>query len=112
MHYTKQCTNELLSITPKHLPKTRINNHTRVANLYSLHHSIKTHTLYQHTTLRDHHTLSYLTKLADNNAKIRFAPTIPNRSLIVDHKITLLPIPSNKPKRQNLAVMHKPNVIA
>lgn len=112
MHYADQCREELLSVAPGRLPKTRIDSRTRIANLYSLRRGIKTRALYQHTALRDRHTRSYLTELADNGAKIRFAPSVPGRSLVVDGAVALLPIPTGTPGRQGLAVVRERNVVA
>jgi DNA-binding CsgD family transcriptional regulator len=112
MHYADQCRDELLSVAPGRLPKTRIDSRTRIANLYSLRRGIKTRALYQHTALRDRHTRSYLTELADNGAKIRFAPSVPGRSLVVDRDVALLPIPTDTPGRQGLAVVRETNVVA
>ena len=112
MHYADQCREELLSVAPGRLPKTRIDTRTRIANLYSLRRGIKTRALYQHTAARDRHTRSYLTELADNGAKIRFAAAVPGRSLVIDRDVALLPIPGAKPGVQGLAVVREPNVIA
>lgn len=112
MHYADQCREELLSVAPGRLPKTRIDTRTRIANLYSLRRGIKTRALYQHTAVRDRHTRSYLTELADNGAKIRFAAAVPGRSLVIDRDVALLPIPGAKPGVQGLAVVHEPNVIS
>lgn len=112
MHYADQCREELLSVAPGRLPKTRIDTRTRIANLYSLRRGIKTRALYQHTAARDRHTRSYLTELADNGAKIRFAAAVPGRSLVIDRDVALLPIPGAKPGAQGLAVVREPNVIA
>ena len=35
MHYADRCQNELLSVAPGRLPKTRIDSRTRIANMYS-----------------------------------------------------------------------------
>ena len=35
MHYADRCRDELLSVAPGRLPKTRIDSRTRIANLYS-----------------------------------------------------------------------------
>jgi hypothetical protein len=112
MHYADQCRDELLSVAPGRLPKARIDGRTRVANLYSLRRGIRTRALYQHTALRDRHTRSYLTELADNGAKIRFAPAVPGRSLVVDRDVALLPIPTSDPRVHGLAVVREPNVVA
>ncbi len=112
MHYADQCREELLSVAPGRLPKTRIDTRTRIANLYSLRRGIRTRALYQHTAARDRHTRSYLTELADNGAKIRFAAAVPGRSLVIDRDVALLPIPGARPGVQGLAVVHEPNVIA
>lgn len=112
MHYADQCREELLSVAPGRLPRTRIDSRTRIANLYSLRRGIKTRALYQHTALRDRHTRSYLTELADNGAKIRFAPSVPGRSLVIDQEVALLPIPTDAAGRQGLAVVRERNVVA
>ena len=112
MHYADQCREELLSVAPGRLPKTRIDSRTRLANLYSLRRGIKTRALYQHTALRDRHTRSYLTELADNGAKIRFASSVPGRSLVIDRDVALLPIPTEEPGRHGLAVVRETNVVA
>ncbi len=112
MHYADRCRNELLSVAPGRLPTTRIDGRTRIANLYSLRRGIKTRALYQHTALRDRASRSYLNELADNGAKIRFASSVPGRSLVVDRDVALLPIPTSDARRPELAVVREPNVIA
>ncbi|MEO6886404.1 MAG: helix-turn-helix transcriptional regulator [Jatrophihabitantaceae bacterium] len=112
MHYADQCREELLSVAPGRLPKTRIDNRTRVANLYSLRRGIRTRALYQHAALRDRHTQSYLTELADNGAKVRIAPSVPGRSLVIDRSVALLPIPTENPRIHGLAVVREENVVA
>ena len=69
MHYADRCRDELLSVAPGRLPKTRIDSRTRIANLYSARRGIRSRLIYQHTALRDRHTRSYLTELADNGAQ-------------------------------------------
>jgi len=112
MHYAERCQNELLSVAPGRLPKTRIDSRTRIANLYSLRRGIKLRALYQHAALRDRHTRSYLAESADNGAKIRFATSVPGRSLVIDREVALLPIPTDDPAKMGLAVVREPNVIA
>ncbi|MDP9094050.1 MAG: helix-turn-helix transcriptional regulator [Actinomycetota bacterium] len=112
MHYADRCQNELLSVAPGRLPSTRVDGRTRVANIYSARRGIKTRALYQHTALRDRATRSYLNELAENGAKIRFASSVPGRSLVVDREVALLPIPTQDPGRHGLAVVREPNVIA
>jgi DNA-binding CsgD family transcriptional regulator len=112
MHYADRCEHELLSVAPGRLPSTRIDGRTRVANVYSARRGIKTRALYQHTALRDRATRSYLNELAGNGARIRFAPSLPGRSLVVDRNVALLPIPTEDPGRHGLAVVREPNVIA
>jgi DNA-binding CsgD family transcriptional regulator len=68
--------------------------------------------LYQQVALRDRHTRSYLTELADNGAKVRFTTSVPGRSLVIDRKIVILPIPTDDPAKLGLAVVREPNVIA
>ena len=112
MHYADRCEHELLSVAPGRLPSTRIDGRTRVANVYSARRGIKTRALYQHTALRDRATRAYLNELAANGARIRFAPSLPGRSLVVDRNVALLPIPTEDPGRHGLAVVREPNVIA
>ncbi len=112
MHYADRCQNELLSVAPGRLPKTRIDSRTRIANLYSLRRGLKLRALYQHAALRDRHTRSYLIECADNGGKVRFATSVPGRSLVIDRDIALLPIPGSDPSRMGLAVVREPNVIA
>jgi DNA-binding CsgD family transcriptional regulator len=112
MHYADRCQNELLSVAPGRLPSTRVDGRTRVANIYSARRGIKTRALYQHSALRDRATRSYLNELAENGAKIRFASSVPGRSLVVDREVALLPIPTQDPGRHGLAVVREPNVIA
>jgi DNA-binding CsgD family transcriptional regulator len=112
MHYADRCQNELLSVAPGRVPSTRVDGRTRVANIYSARRGIKTRALYQHTALRDRATRSYLNELAENGAKIRFASSVPGRSLVVDREVALLPIPTDDPGRHGLAVVREPNVIA
>ena len=112
MHYADFVQNELLSVSPGRLPKTRIDTRTRMANLYSLRRGIRTRALYQHAALRDRHTRSYLAEYAENGAKIRFAASVPGRSLVIDREVALLPIPSDDPSQMGLAVVREPNVVA
>lgn len=112
MHYADTCRTELLSVAPGRLPKTRLDSRTRMANLYSLRRGIQTRALYQHTALRDRHTRVYLTELADHGARIRFAPAVPGRSLVVDRDIALLPIPTGDLGRSGLALVREANVVA
>lgn len=112
MHYADQCREELLSVAPGRLPKTRIDTRTRIANLYSLRRGIKTRALYQQHAIRDRHTRSYLTDMADNGAKIRFAAAVPGRSLVIDRDVALLPIPGARPGDQGLAIVREVNVIS
>lgn len=112
MHYAENCDQELLSVAPGRLPRTRIDTRTRVANLHTLRRGVKLRALYQQVALRDRHTRSYLTELADNGAKVRFTTSVPGRSLVIDRKIVLLPIPTDDPAKLGLAVVREPNVIA
>jgi DNA-binding CsgD family transcriptional regulator len=112
MHYADRCEQELLSVAPGRLPSTRIDGRTRVANVYSARRGIKTRALYQHTALRDRATRAYLNELAGNGARIRFAPSLPGRSLVVDRSVALLPIPTEDPGRHGLAIVRETNVIA
>jgi DNA-binding CsgD family transcriptional regulator len=112
MHYADRCQNELLSVAPGRLPTTRIDSRTRIANLYSLRRGVKTRALYQHTALRDRASRSYLYELAENGAKIRFASSVPGRSLVVDRDVALLPIPTNDAGMHGLVVVREPNIIA
>jgi len=112
MHYADSCQHELLSVAPGRLPSTRIDARTRVANVYSARRGIKTRALYQHIALRDRATRAYLNELSANGARIRFAPSLPGRSLVVDRTAALLPLPTEDPGKHGLAIVRDPNVIA
>jgi DNA-binding CsgD family transcriptional regulator len=112
MHYAERCEYELLSVAPGRLPKTRIDSRTRIANLYTLRRGIKLRALYQQVALNDRHSRSYLTELADNGAKVRFAASVPGRSLVIDRDVALLPIPTQEAGKHGLAVVREPNVVA
>jgi DNA-binding CsgD family transcriptional regulator len=112
MHYADRCEQELLSVSPGRLPSTRMDGRTRVANVYSARRGIKTRALYQHTALRDRATRAYLNELAGNGAKLRFLPSVPGRSLVIDRTVALLPTPTEDPGRLGLAVVREPNVVA
>lgn len=111
MHYADHCRDELLSVAPGRLPRTRVDSRTRIANLYGLRRGIRTRALYQHAALRDRHTRSYLSELADNGARIRFAPSVPGRSLVVDGEVALLPIPTDSGPH-GLAIVRDTNVVS
>jgi DNA-binding CsgD family transcriptional regulator len=112
MHYADRCEEELLSVAPGRLASTRIDGRTRLGNVYSARRGIRTRALYQHTALRDRATRAYLHELAANGAKIRLAPSVPGRSLVIDRQVALLPIPTEDPGRHGLAVVRDRNVIA
>jgi DNA-binding CsgD family transcriptional regulator len=110
MHYADRCQNELLSVAAGRAPKTRIDSRTRIANLYSARRGVRSRLLYQHAALRDRHTRSYLSELADNGARIRFASSVPGRSLVIDGEVALLPVPLSDHKH-GLVVVHEPNIV-
>jgi DNA-binding CsgD family transcriptional regulator len=112
MHYADRCERELLSVAPGRLPTSRIDGRTRVANVYSARRGVKTRALYQHSALRDRPTRAYLKELAAIGARIRFAASLPGRSLVFDQSVALLPVPTADPGRHGLAVVREPNVIA
>jgi DNA-binding CsgD family transcriptional regulator/Mn-dependent DtxR family transcriptional regulator len=112
MHYADRCQRELLSVAPGRLPSTRIDGRTRVANVYAARRGVRTRALYQHTALRDRATRAYLNELANIGARIRFAALLPGRSLVFDHSVALLPVPTEDPSRHGLAIVREPNVIA
>jgi DNA-binding CsgD family transcriptional regulator len=111
MHYADRCQHELLSVAPGRLAKTRIDSRTRIANLYSARRGVRSRLLYQQAALRDRHTRSYLSELADHGAKIRFAASVPGRSLVIDGEVALLPIPTSDATRHGLVVVREPNVV-
>lgn len=111
MHYADRCQTELLSVAAGRAPKTRIDSRTRIANLYSARRGVRSRLLYQHAALRDRHTRSYLSELADNGAKIRFAASVPGRSMVIDGEVALLPIPTADTNRPGLVVVREHNVV-
>lgn len=112
MHYADRCESELLSVAPGRLPRTRLDSRTRIANLYSARRGVRSRLIYQHAALRDRHTRSYLTELADNGSKIRFAASVPGRSLVVDGETALLPVPLDDSTQYGLVVVHEPNIVS
>jgi DNA-binding CsgD family transcriptional regulator len=112
MYHANNCEREILSVAPGRVPATRIDGRTRLANVYSARRGIKTRALYQYTALRDRPTRAYLKELATIGARIRFAPSVPGRSLVFDQTVALLPVPTEDRGRQGLAVVREPNVIA
>ncbi len=112
MHFAEQCQHELLSVAPGRGPGGRADTQTRTANLYSLGRGVVTRAIYQHVALRDRATRSYLRELADHGARIRLAPSVPGRSLVVDREVALLPSPPSEPGTSWLAVVREPNVVA
>jgi DNA-binding CsgD family transcriptional regulator len=83
-----------------------------MANLYSLGRGVVTRALYQHVALRDRATRSYLREMAEHGARIRLAPSVPGRSLIVDREVAILPTPAAEPGSSSLAIVREPNVVA
>jgi DNA-binding CsgD family transcriptional regulator len=83
-----------------------------MANVCTLRRGAKVRALYQHAALNDGHTRRYLLDLAEDGATIRFAPSLPGRSLVIDRDVALLPIPTAEPARHGLAVVREPNVVA
>jgi len=111
MHYAEQCQREVLSVAPGRGPG-RIDPKTRTANLYSLRRGITTRALYQHVALRDRATRSYLREMAQHGARIRLAPSVPGRSLVVDREVALLPTLAGDTGAYRVAVVREPNVVA
>ena len=112
MHYADRCEREMLSVAPGRLPTSRIDGRTRVANVYTARRGVKTRALYQHSALRDRPTRAYLKELATIGARIRFISSLPGRSLVFDHKVALLPVPTADAGRPGLAIVHERNVVA
>ncbi len=112
MHYAERCRQELLSVAPGRGPG-RIDQRTRMANLHSLNRGVQTRALYQHAALRHGTTRAYLRELTSHGAKIRVAPTVPGRSLVVDREVALLTLPGREPgQAAGVAVVRDPTVIA
>jgi DNA-binding CsgD family transcriptional regulator/DNA-binding MarR family transcriptional regulator len=112
MHHANHCEREMLSVATGRLPTSRIDGRTRLANVYSARRGVKTRALYQHTALRDRPTRAYLKELASLGARIRFAASLPGRSLVFDRTVALLPVPTADAGRPGLAIVREPNVIA
>ena len=110
MHYAQSCEREVLSVAPGSGPG-RIDQRTRMANMYSLDRGVRTLALYQHIALRERSTRSYLRELADHGAHVRIAPSLPGRSLVIDREVALLPIPQGDMPNGGLAVVREPNVV-
>ncbi len=112
MHFAEQCQHELLSVAPGRGPGGRADTQTRTANLHSLGRGVVTRAIYQHVALRDRASRSYLRELAEHGARIRLAPSVPGRSLVVDREVALLPSPPGEPGPTWLAVVREPTVVS
>jgi len=112
MYFAEHCERELLSVAPGRGPGGQADPQTRTANLYSLGRGIVTRLLYQHVALRDRATRSYLRELAEHGARIRLAPSVPGRSLIVDREVAILPTPASEPGSSAFAIVREPNIVA
>jgi len=112
MYYAERCQRELLSVAPGRGPGSQADPQTRMANLYSLGRGVVTRALYQHVALRDRASRAYLRDLAEHGARIRLAPSVPGRSLVVDREVAILPTPSAEPGTSPLAIVREPNVVA
>lgn len=113
MHYAKDCQEELLSVHPGRIPNTGAlgSERMQLANSYSAHQGVKSRLLYQDAALRDRTTRAHLDDLAEQGARIRVAASLPGRSLVIDGKVALLPIPSPIPDQRGLAVVRQPTVV-
>ena len=113
MHYAKDCRDELLSVFPGRIAQTGATGHERmqVANAYSTHQGVRQRLLYQDAALRDRATRAYLESLAEQGARVRVAASLPGRSMVIDGKVALLPIPSPNPDQRGLAVVRQLTVV-
>jgi DNA-binding CsgD family transcriptional regulator len=112
MYFAENCQRELLSVAPGRGPGGRADPQTRMANLYSLGRGVVTRALYQHVALRDRATRAYLRELAEHGARIRLAPSVPGRSLVVDREVAILPTPAAEPGTSSIAIVRERNVVA
>ncbi len=113
MHYAKDCQFELLSVFPGRMAMSGATGHERmsVANAYSVNQGVRQRLLYQDAALRDRATRAFLESIAEQGARIRVAASLPGRSLVVDGKVALLPIPSANPDQRGLAVVRQLTVV-
>lgn len=112
MYFAQYCQRELLSVAPGRGPGSQADPQTRMANLYSLGRGVVTRALYQHVALRDRASRAYLRDLAEHGARIRLAPSVPGRSIVVDREVAILPTPSAEPGTSPLAIVREPNIVA
>ncbi|HEY7049320.1 MAG TPA: helix-turn-helix domain-containing protein [Jatrophihabitantaceae bacterium] len=111
MYFAEHCQRELLSVAPGRGPGGRADPQTRMANLYSLNRGVVTRALYQHVALRDRATRAYLRELAEHGAKIRLAPSVPGRSLVIDREVAILPTPAAEPGSSSIAIVRERNIV-
>lgn len=113
MHYAKDCRDELLSVHPgRVVPSGTLGSERmQMANSYSVNQGVRSRLLYQDAALRDRSTRAHLDTLAEQGARVRVAASLPGRSLVVDGKVALLPIPSPVPEQRGLAVVRQPTVV-
>ena len=113
MHYAKDCQTEFLSVFPGRMAQSGPIGHERmqVANAYTVNQGVKQRLLYQDAALRDRATRAYLESLTEQGARIRVAASLPGRSIVVDGKVALLPIPGSNPDQRGLAVVRQLTVV-
>lgn len=113
MHYAKDCQEELLSVHPGRMPVAGATGHERMqmANAYSVNQGVRSRLLYQDAALRDRATRAYLESLSEQGGRVRVAASLPGRSIVVDAKVALLPIPSANPEQRGLAIVRQLTVV-
>jgi DNA-binding CsgD family transcriptional regulator len=108
MHYAETCRDLTLSVNPGR--RHGSNHRATQATIMSLRRGVQMRELFQHVALRDRPTYAFIREMADNGAQIRFANTLPGRSLVVDGEIALLPVPHFE-LRTALAVVREPSIV-
>jgi DNA-binding CsgD family transcriptional regulator len=111
MHYAGNCQTEVLSVSPGRVPN-RMDGRSRMATMFSLDRGVHTRALYQQSALRERAARTYLRELSDRGARVRAAPTIPLRSLVIDRETALVPLPASDAGCPSLAIMHEPTIVA
>jgi DNA-binding CsgD family transcriptional regulator len=111
MHYAESCQTEVLSVSPGRVPN-RLDGRSRMATMFSLDRGVHTRALYQQSALRDRAARTYLRDLSDRGARVRAAPSVPLRSLVIDRETALVPMPTSDSGCPSLAIVREPTIVS
>src|SRR5262249_4815121 len=85
---------------------------SREPNQDLLRRGVRMRTVYLHSVRNDHRTLDHVTWLADSGARVRLAPTLPVRMIIMDRRRAVLPSDAADPSAGAVVVSGQGTVAA